>query len=78
MNRIALLALLLAGCVTTAPRGPEITEGTENSVTINWSRSNSGATGAQGVADAHCAKYGRRAQFVGKITDFDLSYSCVK
>lgn len=78
MNRIALLALLLAGCVTTAPRGPEITEATENAVTINWSRSNSGATGALGVADAHCAKYGRHAQFAGKPTDFDIAYTCVR
>lgn len=78
MNKIALLALLLAGCVTTGARGPEITEGTEHAVTVNWSRSNSGTTGTLGVAEAHCAKYGHHAQVAGKPSDFDIAYNCVK
>lgn len=78
MTKITVLAVLLAGCVTTGARGPEVTEGTENAVTVNWSRSSKWSDGVLGVAEAHCAKYGRHAQFAGKPTDFDITYNCVK
>ncbi|MBS0323589.1 MAG: hypothetical protein JSR19_07025 [Proteobacteria bacterium] len=73
-----LLAIALAGCVTTGARGPEVLEGTENSVTVNWANSTQGVSGALTAADQHCAKYGKHAQFAGKLTDFQFAYNCVK
>lgn len=75
---VAVLTLLLAGCITTAPRAPFIVEGTENAVSVNWAHSSRGTTGALEAAEAHCAKHGRHAQFAGKVTDFELAYNCVK
>lgn len=75
MKKIMLLALILTGC---AAQGPVVMEGTENSVTVNWADSTQGISGALTEADKHCAKYGRHAQYAGKITDFQLAYNCVK
>lgn len=75
---MAALGLLLAGCATSAPRPPFIVEGTENAVTVNWTHSKRGTTGALEAAEAHCAKYGRHAQFAGKVTDLELAYNCVR
>lgn len=74
---IAALGVLAAGCATT-PRPPFIVEGTETAVSVNWAHSPRGTTGALEAAEAHCAKYGRHAQFAGKVTDFELAYNCVK
>ena len=73
---IAALGVLAAGCATTRP--PFIVDGTENAVSVNWAHSTRGTTGALEAAEAHCAKYGRHAQFAGKVTDFELAYNCVK
>lgn len=75
---IAAFAALAAGCATTGARPPFIIEGTENAVSVNWAHSTRGTTGALEAAEAHCAKYGRHAQFAGKVTDFELAYNCVK
>lgn len=70
---VAILPLiLLAGCATA---GPTI-NGTEHAVTINWANASSSATLAD--AEAHCAKYGRHAQFSGKPNAFTDAYNCVK
>lgn len=78
MKRLALLCILLAGCVSNPSRGPEIVGATDQAVTINWSRSSRGTDGALELADQHCQKHGRRAQFAGKVTDFEIAYNCVK
>lgn len=78
MKKIMLLALALAGCAANQPRPPFIVEGTESAVSVNWAHSPRGTTGALEAADAHCAKYGKHAQFVGKVTDFENAYNCVK
>ena len=75
---IAALAGLVAGCASTGAQPPFIVEGTEHAVSVNWAHSPRGSTGALEAADAHCAKYGKHAQFAGKVTDFDLAYNCVK
>ena len=75
---IAALSELAAGCATTGARPPFIIEGTENAVSVNWAHSTRGTTGALEAAEAHCAKYGRHAQFAGKVTDFELAYNCIK
>lgn len=72
---LALSLALLSGCATTYPVA---TDGTDSAVTVNWARSTEGVNGALAAAEAHCSKYGKRAQFVGKITTFQLSYNCVK
>lgn len=75
VKKTALIAALLAGCAT---HPPFIVEGTEHAVSVNWAHSPRGTTGALEAADAHCAKYGRHAQFTGKVTDFENAYNCVK
>ncbi|GAB3190749.1 hypothetical protein [Hydrogenophaga aquatica] len=75
---MAALALLVAGCAASGPRPPFIVEGTENAVSVNWAHSPRGTTGALEAAEAHCQKYNRHAQFVGKVTDLELAYNCVR
>lgn len=80
--RVLLIALLLTGC-STAPLDPVAT-GTEHAVTV--SRLNSIDLGNLGrpmtseldAAQNHCAKYGRVAQFAGKVSDWKNAYNCVK
>jgi uncharacterized lipoprotein YajG len=69
-------ALFLAGCAANQP--PFFVEGTDSAVSVNWANSPRGTTGALEAADSHCAKFGKHAQFVGKVTDFEIVYSCVK
>lgn len=76
-NTVILLVVFLAGCAT-GQKAPFQVTGTEHSVTVNWAQSPSGAAGALGAAEAHCAQYGKHAQFAGKLTDSDLAYNCVK
>lgn len=72
MRRIALLAALLAGCVGQ----PVIVDSSENAVVV--SRHNmTGSAGMIQMAEAHCAKFGKRARFVGKRNDFADHYECL-
>jgi outer membrane lipoprotein SlyB len=74
----AVIGLSLAGCLTNPARGPEVYEGNEVSVVVGWNRSTVGSTGALAVAEAHCAKFGKHAQYSGKPNDFLLAYNCIK
>jgi len=74
---LALLAALVAGCAT-GPHKDFYVDGTENMVTVNWANSRTGQDGAMAQADAHCAKYGKRAQFAGNAQDFTMAFNCVK
>lgn len=81
MIKIALAAAvctIAAGCVATTPKAEYLVSGTENTVQVNWANAKRGSTGALAAADAHCSKYGRRAQFAGQVTDHDLAYNCIK
>lgn len=72
---VGIIALIvLAGCASLPPVAME---GTENAVVVNWAGSTS-VNGALAIAEQHCAKYGRHAQFVGKITVYQIAYNCVK
>ena len=75
-----LMALggLVAGCASTGPQPPFSVEGTESSASVNWAHSMRGTAGALYAADAHCVKYGKHAQFAGKVSEYELSYNCVK
>lgn len=77
MKKLMLLALVLVGCAH-APRGTEVVEGNEVSVVVSWWDSNQGRNGALEAADAHCAKFGRKAQFSGNVSDFRIAYNCIK
>lgn len=82
MMRTALLALAMTGC-STAPLNP-VTTGTEHAVTVNRVNSmelrnmSRPMTSELAAAQSHCARYGRVAQFAGKINDFENAYNCVK
>ena len=74
---IAALAGLVAGCAA-GPHKDFYVDGTENMVTVNWANSRTGQDGAMAQADAHCAKYGKRAQFAGNSQDFAMAFNCIK
>lgn len=81
MKTITLIVvLLLSGCASTVSPtgGPEVIEGNANSVIVSWFRSNTFDRGALGVADAHCANYGKSAQFMSKPSEYQIAYNCVK
>lgn len=69
---VILPIILLYGCASAAPT----INGTEHAVTINWANASSSTT--LPTAQAHCAKYGRHAQFSGKPNPFTDAYNCVK
>lgn len=75
MKKLIFTCVLLAGCATVPP---EVVEGNESTVIVAWNNSTQGDTGALGVADTHCAKYGKHAKYNGKPNDFQLAYDCVK
>ena len=77
MRMYVIVAALLAGCATQQ-RGPEVYDGNEASVVVGWNHSTVGSKGALSVADEHCAKFGKHAQYSGKPNDFLLAYNCVK
>ena len=74
MKKLFFLCLLIGGC-TTVP--PKVVEGNARSVIVGWNMSTQGSTGSLGIADAHCAKYGKTAKYTGKPNDFQLAYDCV-
>ena len=82
MRTIFIAAALMAGC-STAPFDP-MTEGTEHAVIVDrinkteLSNLSRPMTSELAAAERHCAKYGRHAQFSGKVTDWKNSYNCVK
>ena len=77
LKTIVLIAIaMLAGCAT--PRGNVITEGNANFVAINWADSPTWGRDTLQLAEQHCAKYGKTAQFDKNINDFTKSYLCVK
>lgn len=71
MKTTILVALLLAGCAASAPR----VTGTDHAVSVNWA--NASLSDALPAAEAHCARYGKHAQFVGKMADFESAFNCV-
>lgn len=75
MKRLVFVCLLIAGCASVPP---QVREGNAETVIVSWNMSTQGSSGALGVADAHCAKYGKRARYTGKPNDFQLAYDCVK
>lgn len=79
MKRLSILVsavtVALAACATGAPYR---VEGTANGCAVNWAASARGVGGAQAAADAHCARYSRRAVLVGKLNDFTVGYSCTE
>lgn len=66
------LILWLSGCASTGPT----VNGTEYAVTVNWANASSSSTIQ--TAQAHCAQYGRNAQFAGKPNAYTDAYNCVK
>lgn len=72
MRTLILAVTLLTGCATQAPR----VTGTEHAVAVNWAASDSALT--LPAAEAHCAKYGKHAQFAGKPNAFTDAFNCVK
>jgi len=74
-NVIIIPLILLAACAQQ--RAPEVIEGNAEGVVVSWARADS-VKGALGVADNYCKQYGKKARYVGKVTDFQLSYDCVK
>lgn len=84
MARIHLAALtlgtvIIASCAS-APSGPQIVAGNEESVIVQWYFGGVSSYFAEtfAVAEAHCAQYGKKAKYVGKGRDFDAVYDCVK
>ncbi|NYT44592.1 hypothetical protein H0A64_07095 [Alcaligenaceae bacterium] len=77
MMKIAALCALLAiaGCTTV---GPRVAEGNQSTVVVDWAHSTQGSAGALAAADAHCAQYGKHAQYSGKPNAFQLAYDCIK
>lgn len=74
MHKTALLVLILiAGCTTGAPR---VTEGNDRTVTINTTYADDDISPLS-VADTHCAKFGRKAQFRAKRGTDNVVYDCV-
>jgi hypothetical protein len=71
MRTLVLAAVLLAGCAAEAPR----VTGTEHAVAVNWANSDASLT--LPTAEAHCAKYGKHAQFAGKPNAFTDAFNCV-
>lgn len=72
MRTAIFAALLLAGCAT---QPPSVT-GTEHAVSVNWASSDAALT--LPAAEAHCATYGKHAQFAGKPNAFTDAFNCVK
>lgn len=79
-TKMLIVVLLISGCASTVSPtgGPEVIEGNANTVVVSWFRSNSYDKGSLGVADAHCSKYGKSAQYASKPSDYQLAYNCVK
>lgn len=72
---ILTVLLVVAGCAT---QGPKVVDGTESAVVVSWYESTQGTKGALSAAEAHCQKYDKHAQYVGKEDDFKIAYNCVK
>lgn len=72
MRTAIIAAALLAGCAGQSPR----VSGTEHAVTINWAHS--GREYVLQNAEAHCAQYGKHAQFTGKPNAFTDAFNCVE
>lgn len=71
MRTLILAVMPLAGCATEAPR----VTGTEHAVAVNWANSDASLT--LQAAEAHCARYGKHAQFAGKPNAFTDAFNCV-
>ena len=75
MKRIILAALVsgLVGC--SGP--PYVMQGNDRTVTVNWRKSSDGRKGTLAIADAHCAKYGRKARYLSEYGAM-MTYDCVE
>lgn len=79
---VILPLILLYGC-STQPLDP-IATGTEHAVTVSrvnsldLSNMSRPMTSELAAAERHCARYGRHAQFAGKVNDWSNAYNCVK
>lgn len=71
--RTILLALTLAGCASSGQ--PFIVDATPHQVSV--SRANMiGSAGQLQMAEAHCAKFGKHAEYVGGGDTFVSHYRC--
>ena len=77
MKKLTFVAIVLAGCAST-PDAAKVISGTEYAVTVSYAETSAGSGSMLPVAEAHCAKYGRHAQFVAKSADFSGIFNCVK
>lgn len=69
-----MLALLLTGC---ANGQPHIVDATPHQVSVSRARM-IGSAGMLQMADAHCAQYGKHAEYIGGNDTFVSNYRCVK
>lgn len=70
--RYTLIALLLTGCTAGAPI---IVDSSPSGVSVSRAKM-IGSSGMLSTAEAHCQKYGKRAEFVGRSDDFTNEYAC--
>lgn len=66
--RLILIALLLTGCATSS-----FVSGTPNAVTVVWKS----LPDALPMAETHCAKHGKHAQYAGSPYPYELIFNCV-
>ena len=74
---LVLLLAILAACAQMS-RGGRVVKGAAGTVVVDWENSGQGTSGALAAADAHCAKFGKRAKVAGDVTAFEIAYDCVK
>ena len=72
MRTTIIAALLLSACASTGLR----VTGTEHTVAVNCADAQHYEVIP--AAEAHCAKYGKHAQFAGKSSDLTDAFNCVK
>ena len=72
--RYLLIALALTGC---AAGKPFIVDSTPHQVSV--SRANmTGSAGQLQMAESHCARYGKYAEYIGGGDTFVSHYRCIK
>lgn len=75
MWRAVVIAIVLVGCSITAP--PRV-EGNDRTAIVYWGTSIANSPdSALPTAEAHCAKFGRKARYVGPAGDFRTAFDCV-
>ena len=69
--RTLLIAILLA---TTGCASSSRVSGTDSTVVVIWAS----LPEALPMAEGHCAKHGKRAQYAGSPHPYELIFNCVK